>query len=51
MYSVGLYQDQETGRVRYAVYCGATGVWYFAGRYGQAAAASLCNRLNNILRK
>ena len=51
MYSVGLYQDRETRRTRYAVYCGATGVWYFANRYGQEAAARLCNRLNSILRK
>ena len=45
-YSIGQYFNQDTGRHQWAVSCSITGVWYFAKRYGKAAAQALANRMN-----
>lgn len=36
----------ESGRLRWAVLHGPTGVWYFTRRYGRAAAECLAKRMN-----
>lgn len=45
-YSIEQYFNQDTGRRQWAVCCDITGVWYFAKRYGKAAAQALANRMN-----
>lgn len=48
MYGIGLYHDSETGRSRYAVFEGKSGVWYFPNQYGKRAAYRLLKRLEKI---
>jgi len=48
MFSIGLYHDSETGRSRYAVFEGNSGVWYFPTQYGKRAAYRLLKRLQEI---
>ena len=45
-YSIEQYFNQDTGRRQWAVCCDITGVWYFAKRYGKAAAQALACKMN-----
>jgi hypothetical protein len=46
MNSAQMYRDPETGRTRWAVLHGPSGVWYFPKRYGRAAAEKLARERN-----
>lgn len=50
-YTIGQYRDSETGRSRWAVFCGQTRTWYFPSRYGQKAAQALARELNTNIEK
>jgi|LSQX01.2.fsa_nt_gb hypothetical protein len=50
MFSVCLYRDDETGRSRFAVFEGKTGVWYFPAQYGKRAAYRLLEKLRRVER-
>lgn len=48
-YSIEKYYDQDTKRIRYAVFCNTTHCWYFAKKYGKNAAVKLANKLNDMI--
>lgn len=45
-YEAGLYFNPDIGRSQWAVFCTQTHVWYFATRYGKAAAGKLAEKMN-----
>ena len=46
-YEAALYYNQDTNRNQWAVFCCTTHCWYFAKRYGKAAATKLAEKMNN----
>lgn len=49
MFELAQYRNPETGRYQWAVFCTKNHVWYFAKRYGKAAAQAYCNHLNKTV--